>query len=205
MNRKFLDEIRNNQFGVIESPESWLYSALALKKSADVLYTELVKEFRASEEMFAKFDEADEKQIPFEMPEQALVHVSHRGSYMLLAGLSIENLIKAVAVGTDSLKYIADDKKKLKHSTIELFKELNISLSEEEEKFLRLLEENVVWAGRYPTPIQARFLFKDQDIKDRQSPSRFNINVEPKQFNELFDKLTGILSEITPVNLSNYK
>ena len=66
--------------------------------------------------------------------------------YLMLCGMSLKSLLKAVIVVSDKQELL------LSHNLIELADEAEIDLSNEEKKFMTLLGEYVVWAARYTVP-----------------------------------------------------
>ncbi|PUA30412.1 MAG: hypothetical protein B0W54_07935 [Cellvibrio sp. 79] len=68
--------------------------------------------------------------------------------YLMLSGLALELIIKAVLVQRKiELKKIDN-----KHQLSELVRLLDIKPTRQELQVLKLYQENIVWAGRYPTP-----------------------------------------------------
>lgn len=72
----------------------------------------------------------------------------------MLAGMSLECLLKAVIVGEvpESNQKIELPRTLKTHNLLSLAKDAGIAVSDDEEHCLRILTDHVVWAGRYPAP-----------------------------------------------------
>lgn len=68
--------------------------------------------------------------------------------YLMLCGLALELIIKAVLVQRRTELSQIDSK----HQLSDLVKLLDIKPTHQEQQLLKLYQENVIWAGRYPTP-----------------------------------------------------
>jgi hypothetical protein len=81
--------------------------------------------------------------------------------FTLLAGLSIEVLLKGI--------HVALDKKVPHHHRLhELCSSVGIAVSVDDQVILQSLSEQVYWASRYPVPKNARDLLAAQEIFDKQ-------------------------------------
>jgi hypothetical protein len=85
------------------------------------------------------------------------LHVALPPVFALLAGLSIELQIKAIA-------RLLDLKNRNSHIIANLSKYVGITLSSENAAFADALSEHVIWASRYPTPWKEAQFDKASDI-----------------------------------------
>ncbi|MEK7281362.1 MAG: hypothetical protein AAB037_03295, partial [Chloroflexota bacterium] len=114
-----------------KDPYSWLYSAKALMRAARSLLPTMEAGRR-------RLDDPTPA-ASFEAPVTPI--------YMLLFGLAIENLAKGIQVARK-----LPDKLKT-HKTIELLEDLHLSVTPAEAYLLERVETFVLWAGRYPIPL----------------------------------------------------
>ena len=113
-------------------------------------------------------------------------------TWLLLAGFAIENLIKGLIIAQNP-SYISNGKLSRKLRTHKIFNLAmsieGITLSEEEQNFLRTLEKCIPSWGRYPIPINIDELSTEINATDKLKET----------FEALFDKLhnqiEGILSK----------
>jgi hypothetical protein len=90
--------------------------------------------------------------------------------YMYLAGIVFENLLKGIILQRepDKLNEITKG-----HELFNLFKLVDVTLSLEDEEFIKRVETYVIWAGRYPHPKvkvkkgheKGTIVFSDNDIE----------------------------------------
>ena len=126
-----------------QSPLAWLEQADCLRMSAELI--------------LKKFMEIHP--LPQVLPGVRVQMLAFMDSYMLLMGLSFENLIKGVDISKTPNLSTKDRMKKWRvhrggHGISTLIKDVD-SVSSDEEKLLKRLEEYVCWAGRYPIPTNA--------------------------------------------------
>jgi hypothetical protein len=73
--------------------------------------------------------------------------------YMMLMGLAIENLAKAIHVAKSLASGIEKpNPERFVHQLLELFEEIHFDINETEVFLIERLEVFVTWAGRYPVP-----------------------------------------------------
>ena len=160
-----------------QSPHMWLSSATQLKKAADLVAVELRKILSVYPYGRANY--------------QDLVLFN---SYMLLAGLSIENLTKGILIGRHP-EAINADKFDLKlivngqggHDLVYLANQVNIPYTATELNLMSRLAKFVIWAGKYPIHLKA---------KESDSPSFLTIDFD--DIDKLFARLAGILETENP-------
>jgi hypothetical protein len=102
----------------------------------------------------------------------------HRGPFYVLAGLSIENLLKAVIIQARSArgepiiagKKLVGDLKT--HDLVLLARRAGIEVSKVEEDLLVRLKQYVTWAGRYPIPLH------ESEVADNSSGTMDKLLIE---------------------------
>lgn len=171
-------ETDKSDFEIIgQSPHLWLSSAKHLKKAADIICDELVK-------TLASYSSSSTR-IPYD--EIVLFK-----SYMLLAGLSLENLAKGILIGrnpnivnSNELDRKLLGKSKGGHDLVAtLMQKISLELLPSEIDVVSRLTKFVVWAGKYPIHFKA----------DQNTQPSFTTN-DPAIINSLFEKLATILKE----------
>lgn len=101
-----------------------------------------------ADELFAAFQVIVAKEAERNYATPGLSGVAY-----MLAGFTIEVLLKALLVQSES-RFDADGNFKLRsHALRELANQAKLSLSADENKLLERLEEYLKWAGRYPIPL----------------------------------------------------
>ena len=157
----------------------WLEHAKTLKLSADILLQELIRI-------------SPQPQVLPGVRERKLAYVR---SFMLLTGLAFENLIKGIFIARNP-KIV--DRKMLdaqlwsavrKGHGISILASQVISLDPAELDLLTRLEEAIIWAGRYPIPINSTQYFQTR-MSNKVS---LNPAVDSELINSLFERLSAIL------------
>jgi hypothetical protein len=139
----------------------WFETAKSLRRSAEVLLPIIESELEATPSL-----------APTDLRAPHMDHV-----YMLLIGLSAENLAKGVAIAKRP-EFVANDKMKLGiHVSRALFEQAHIDLSDEEKVLVDRLETHVLWAGRYPIPKDYLSLYPER--KPTNSPIPLHYISEP--------------------------
>jgi hypothetical protein len=80
--------------------------------------------------------------------------VSCYATYKMLMGMPFEALLKGLCI--ESKKSVISELET--HDLVELAKTLGLRLTKEENKFLTVLTDHILWAGKYPTPKNAKQL-----------------------------------------------
>lgn len=120
---------------------AWIASASSLERAASILLSVVETDFDA-----IRRDEESESCS------------SVCGQFMLLAGLAIENYLKAICIKRSGA-YSDDGKFQFgHHNLIKLSSESGIEFSILERELIERLEHFVVFAGRYPAPKNANAL-----------------------------------------------
>jgi excisionase family DNA binding protein len=158
---------------------AWLEHAKTLKLSADVILQELIRI-------------SPQSQVLPGVRERKLAYVR---SFMLLTGLAFENLIKGIFIARNPRLV---DRKKLdaqlwsavrKGHGISTLANQVTSLHPEELNLLSRLEEALIWAGRYPIPMNSTQYFQTM-LSNKVS---LNPAVDSELINSLFERLSAIL------------
>jgi hypothetical protein len=126
-----------------EHPDSWRDSAKTLKHAA-----ELVGEAYAG--AFAEMRRGAGLQ-------EVVERLTYGPPFLLLAGLAIENLAKALDISRREPKSIGGKLPSgiARHDSLKLLTECRVPLTPAEKKFIRRLENFVSWISRYPVPKKA--------------------------------------------------
>lgn len=85
---------------------------------------------------------------------------------MMLAGLTIENLLKGVCIGKEPPLSNDGDFRLRTHKLLDLAARADLALGEDERGLLERLEVFIEWAGRYPIPLSYK------DMLPRTLPTR---------------------------------
>ncbi len=130
---------------IAQSPGSWLEHAIILRIASRRVWSELEAVI-------------DKTQVDDAVRLEKLAYVR---AYMLLNGVAVENLFKALAVkrGLISVSDGELDTRKMNprggHGLTTMAQILEIGLTSEETDVLRRLEEYLFWSARYPVPNKA--------------------------------------------------
>jgi hypothetical protein len=175
----------SNEEGVYEllgqSPLTWLEQAEFLRMSAALILKKL----------------AEILDIPQTYPGVRAQKMAFIDSYMLLMGLSFENLIKGVHILKTPSLSIEDRMKIWKshrggHGISTLIKVI-ASVSSDEENLLKRLEEYAFWAGRYPIPVNTgQYVNSTKPQNLRSFTTR-----DPGLCDTLFGRLASMIRTIT--------
>ncbi len=87
--------------------------------------------------------------------ELLLKHIEFRDQGLMLAGYSVEVVLKALAIHADR-RLVESGEVKLGHDLPSLADKANVNPTTSERKLLALLTHFVVYAGRYPTARRIR-------------------------------------------------
>jgi hypothetical protein len=156
------------------SLDQWHASARSLKACADLIFGSNLAAMRAA--------------MTGDFGKDVRTHLFTGHVFFLLAGLAIENLAKGLLVQRGGVKTIstklAGDLKT--HGIRSLLKRLKISLSPEEEKLVNRLEHAIIWAGRYPVPIDAAKMLGTGTLTRA---------TDGDEFTTFYERLSALLSE----------
>jgi hypothetical protein len=136
----------------------WLRSARNLHTGSLILYEESAKGLKKLNEYLEKAGSADDEWFP-----EAGTFLAAR----MLAGLSLENLVKALIVRKFPDKVSKGKFDLDHHDTVSLIKEYlpEVNLSKEDRVLMTELVKSVVWKGKYPTPLKANEIEDPKIIK----------------------------------------
>jgi hypothetical protein len=160
-----------------QSPHVWLSSATQLKRAADLVREELKKILSVYPRGRARYEDL----VLF-------------NSYMLLAGLALENLTKGILIGRNpnivsrvnlDLKLLGNSKGG--HDLSKLAQQAATNLSPIEIDLIDRLVAFVVWAGKYPIHLRAN---------ETNHPT-FK-TTDPELIDKVFEKFATILKDANP-------
>lgn len=172
----FMRDKQIKQFTENASPDNWLKYANELKQSALRLW-----EYR--DDLILEFNIGSTRNI-----ERPVIS----RSYMLLAGLSIENVLKAyiVAIAPSLINKGILDRKLQIHDLNKLSTHCNgVSFDENDIELMRVLSEAIPYWGRYPIPINFQQI-KTEKIVDSNINSNY-ISLFDKLFSSTLNKIRG--------------
>jgi hypothetical protein len=166
---------------------TWYGSAMQLRRGATLLEPEM----RQNYDWYLESLHADPASF---RPYQAPVY----GPYVLLAGLSLELLAKAILIERDpnlvSNSGLESWGKGSGHELPLLLKKVGVNLDEEETYLAERLGESVVWAGRYPIPRRAEsFAPRLTPQGELASPGDFRPETDPSRIEAIWERLKSIL------------
>ena len=131
------------------SPGSWLFIAEELERATEILWRQTIDD--------SEFIQA--AKVGDEIPPTA------GAAAMLLAGLTVENLLKGICVA-DEPALNEDGEFRLKtHKLLDLAERSHVSLQPDTRRLVERLEAAVEWAGRYPVSL------KYEDMMPRTLPN----------------------------------
>ncbi|HUW62154.1 MAG TPA: hypothetical protein VMZ06_14220 [Candidatus Bathyarchaeia archaeon] len=137
--------MENDKPPLAKLPEAWRTTAIGLKRSADIIW----------EKWFAIFSRLEGGKTAKATPQEVGDVYLLLPSFLLLAGLALENALKGLLISNDPS--IVDFKVKWDigsggHDLGTLIKSIGLSPTSDEKEFLDALTQAVLWSGRYPVP-----------------------------------------------------
>ncbi|MEW7989984.1 MAG: hypothetical protein AB2724_17030 [Candidatus Thiodiazotropha sp.] len=155
---------------------AWYSSAISLERGASLLWDQLVKDWELTKDIS-------------DLPDQ--IEPSIAGTFMLLGGLAVENLLKANCIKLSGAWKENGQFSFQTHDFIALANRTGIEFSIQEGELLERLEHFVVFAGRYPAPTTHRKLTLKQ-MSDGSSTTMSHVKGDDfKRWQELVNKLKG--------------
>lgn len=126
-------------------PEAWRRTAIGLKRSADIIW----------EKWFGIFSRLEGGKTAKATPQEVGDVYLLLPSFLLLAGLALENALKGLLICNDPS--IVDSKVKWDiglggHDLGALVESTGLNPTSDEKEFLDALTQAVLWSGRYPVP-----------------------------------------------------
>lgn len=118
---------------------------------------------QAAETLWADSDNRLELQAETQLDKslEIIKSIAHSRSYILLASLALENVLKGLLVAGDS-KLVSGgylDKTLKSHKLVELARRINeLVLSNDEESILEVCQDAIPYWGRYPIPLEYKGL-----------------------------------------------
>jgi hypothetical protein len=154
-----IDDFNNRQLFVRDAmPSSWLSYAEELEEAAEALW--------------ADSDNRLVVEAETQLDRSLLVKKSstHSRSYILLAGLALENVLKGLIIAGDA-KLISSgrlDKTLKSHKLLDLAKRIDgLVLSKDEKHVLQICQYAIPYWGRYPIPLEYQGLQPRQAANDK--------------------------------------
>lgn len=176
------------------NPVHWAIAASRLKRAAENI-------LNVSNEGFQEMDEA--RKIGTLKKLDTLSKVEIQPIWLLLAGFSLENLLKGLCIHLDPSRI--NKRKKMNwpgdgHDLLKLVnlanqflkKEQRIKLSEEETRFLKIAGKHARWVGRYPTALGSQEFTEDSKSGLGQWVSYHPTHRELTIFNQFFERVSTV-------------
>jgi len=137
--------MENDKTPLAKLPEAWRRTAIGLKRSADIIW----------DKWFGIFSRLDGGKIAKATPQEVGDVYLLLPSFLLLAGLALENALKGLLISNDPST--VDSKVKWDigsggHDLRALFKTIGLSPTSDEKEFIDALTQAILWSGRYPVP-----------------------------------------------------
>ena len=171
-----------------QEPNSWLNKAQSLKKGADLILDDAQAKFDIINDAVASKDTSKVTELKEEdFPNFQPAH--------LLYGYAIENLLKGLAIAKDPS--LINDKKFTQsltsHDLEKLAKKLDILLTDDEKRILKVLSWGITWFNKYPSPLVAEDVLPKVDGKYDVCGILFNSD-HPK-IDSFYDKIENLLKK----------
>ncbi len=158
-------ELKNEFLKGATSPSVWFTYASRLKRSADLLWTPIDETFRL---VSAGVDNGHFK----ERTAYNLESLYHAQAYLLIAGFSLETMLKAAAIqraindkGPEAVVGADRTAPRLTwlktHDLRKLAPRAGLDCNETQLKHLDRFTKYIKWAGRYPVPVEPSGLQRD--------------------------------------------
>ena len=130
----------------VKTPSVWFYEAVGLLRAAFVLWEKFSEEFEKM--MKSRVGEMTRDQMT-DWNTQRFMQC-----YMMIAGLAIENLVKAVLVAKENIHFTKGrlPKELESHDLAKLLCRASVQLSEGETRLVARAADAIVWKGRYAIP-----------------------------------------------------
>lgn len=137
---------KNERDPLAQKPEAWRMYAIGLRRSAELIW----------EQWHSLFSKLGVKPTSF-TSQEADDLILLLPSFLLLSGLSLENLLKGVLIAIEPPRQegrLDWEIPRGGHDLPTLCERAGIAISTDELRMLNALTEAVLWAGRYPVPIR---------------------------------------------------
>jgi len=159
--------MENDRTPLAKLPEAWRGTAIGLKRSADIIW----------ERWFGIFSRCEGGKTFEATPQECGDVRLLLPSFLLLAGLALENALKGLLISNDPS--IVDSRVKWDigsggHDLGALLESIGLSPTSEEKEFLDALTQAVLWSGRYPVP---KYHGNESDIGIPLGPFFRNIDI----------------------------
>lgn len=159
-------------------PMCWLSIAESLRRSANILW-EVVQ--RDNDKIFKEGSED--------------IQPSISQNCLLLLGLSMENLLKGICVSKYGAFNNGNEFKFTTHNLLVLCEKSGVEIAGDEYHLLELLEQFVIWAGKFPGPLKYTDLIPRYLSNDGFAPLNVRSGSDIINAFKLIDRLTKELKE----------
>ncbi len=154
-----IEELNNRQSFVRDAmPDSWLSYAEELEEAAEVLWAD------RDNGMLVEGD--TQLDGSFVVKKSS----AHSRSYILLASLALENVLKGLSIASDATLISSGrlDKTLQSHKLLELAKKVDgLILSKDEKHILQVCQDAIPYWGRYPIPLEYKGLKPKEAANDK--------------------------------------
>jgi len=149
-----IEDSNNKQLFVRDAmPGSWLSFAEELAQAAEVLWAE-----NGNGILLDSNTQLDGKFVVKKSP-------AHSRSYILLASLALENVLKGLLIASDARLISSGrlDKALKSHKLLELARKVDgLELSEDDKHILQVCQDAIPYWGRYPNPLEYKCLTPEE-------------------------------------------
>lgn len=137
-------------FEFARNPYVWWEQAHTLYQASEHLFHQFLKTHQETLDRDAELSEGEERDVAY---EEIIGRRLFYPAFMLM-GLAIEVAFKGVLIRNDPniIEEGILGKKLNTHCLVDLAKYCELNFNDEQIAMLKLLEEFIVWSGRYPLP-----------------------------------------------------
>jgi hypothetical protein len=195
-----IDDLNNKQAFIRDAmPDSWLNYAEELEEAAEALWADSGNSMRIE-----TGTQLDGSLMLTKKPS------AHLRSYILLAGLALENVLKGLIIANDA-KLISSarlDKTLKSHKLLDLVKRIDgLVLSKDEKRIVQICQDAIPYWGRYPVPLVYQGLQPEKAATDNFHTSFRRLHFRLCKL--LYDLLkdgwsSGVGSEILEMHSERY-
>jgi len=140
--------------------------------------------------------EADRKALadPTRDPPEESIRAGVGSIHMMLIGMAIENLAKALFVAANPALRDPDRlaRELQTHTLVEFLEQGQLEMDEQDWFLCERLETFVVWAGRYPVPTKLENYLPRQHPAGGSSPLTFTSSEDRARIDRLVEQLTRL-------------
>lgn len=168
----------------------WNRKSASLRRSSEVLRQQAERDFEVLRPFFGSGQRVQTGEAGIDLS----------APIMMLNGLALETLVKALAAARSGSSPLKMDGMGASHRTRAMLDTLGIQVSEMEEELILRLETYVQWAGKYPTPRDAREVLPKTLKSGRTThPAYSMFRLDEEVFVALYSRLRDMLpQEVDP-------